>query len=66
MSERITIRELGCRLAWAAYMTHCLLDGIDLRLHEEDRKRLVEQAKEDEIYGVSALQYKKEQGKGTK
>ena len=27
--SKVMIKELGDRLAWAAYMTHCLLGGID-------------------------------------
>ncbi|MCK5606923.1 hypothetical protein KAR91_33785 [Candidatus Pacearchaeota archaeon] len=46
------LRDLAGKLAWSAYMTHNLLDGLDLGLIEEDKKRLSLQAQEYEILGA--------------
>lgn len=44
--------ELADKLAWAAYMTHHLLDGIDLQLSGNERARLSQQAKDYEQSAV--------------
>jgi len=51
-SNEVTRHELAGYLAWAAYMTHNLLDGVDLRLTDEEKKRLSKQAQEYEKIGA--------------
>lgn len=55
--DKITMHGVGSKLAWAAYMTHCLLDGIELNLSDEDKLRLSGQAKEYEKYGVEVAKH---------
>jgi hypothetical protein len=50
--------EVCEKLSWAAYMTANLLEGTDLKIHN-DKDRLIQQAKDYEHFAVENISYSK-------